>query len=287
MKCYCPILGEYSEVRPLNYSSGEWRLVQCEQTGFVFLPNAPTYDQVATEFAWEKTFCSEKEHRKKSEPVVSYFSNRFKDWRTKAFRHRNKLFSLAQQNTLGKNSLSILDIGPAKGHRLRDFCQLFEEAGVTAIPSGIEISPQLAQESDSVFRPLGGQVITAAAYDGLTSFTNEQFDVVVMSCYLEHEAQPLQVLRRATAVLSDGGVIVIKVPNYNSLNRLWRQGRWCGFRYPDHVNYFTPATLAILAQNAGYSMQPQRFSDRIPTSDNMYAVLKKTRATPHIGNKAA
>ena len=29
--------------------------------------------------------------------------------------------------------------------------------------------------------------------------------------------------------------------------------RWCGFRYPDHLNYFTPKTLAAMAGEAGFN----------------------------------
>ena len=108
-----------------------------------------------------------------------------------------------------------------------------------------------------------------------------------MSCYLEHEARPLEVLQRAHSILKKHGIIVVKVPNYNSFNRFWRGGRWCGFRFPDHVNYFTPKTLRILAGQAGYQLQHQRLSDRPPTSDNMYAVLRKLNLHPPEISRAA
>jgi hypothetical protein len=83
----------------------------------------------------------------------------------------------------------------------------------------------------------------------------------------------LTALHRA---LAPGGVALIKVPNYASLNRLVTGRKWCGFRYPDHLNYFTPASLKAMAAGCGYRT---RFgpTDRLPTSDNMYAVLSKDR----------
>ena len=51
--------------------------------------------------------------------------------------------------------------------------------------------------------------------------------------------------------------------------------KWCGFRYPDYLNYFTPASLRRMAEKCGYSVK-SAFSQRLPTSDNMYAILKKT-----------
>jgi SAM-dependent methyltransferase len=96
-----------------------------------------------------------------------------------------------------------------------------------------------------------------------------------MSSFLEHEAKPLELLRELRRALRPDGAVIIKVPNFASWNRSVRGGRWCGFRYPDHVNYFTPDTLARLAAEAGYRVARQRASDRAPTSDNMYAVLER------------
>jgi hypothetical protein len=81
-------------------------------------------------------------------------------------------------------------------------------------------------------------------------------------------------LRELWRTLAPGGVAIVKVPNYGSLNRRVTGRKWCGFRYPDHLNYFTPQTLRGLAEGCGYRV---RFglTDRLPTSDNMYAVLTK------------
>jgi len=100
-------------------------------------------------------------------------------------------------------------------------------------------------------------------------------DLVIMSSFLEHEAQPLALLQTLAPVLSAEALIVLKVPNFGCINRSLRGGRWCGFRYPDHVNYFTPATLKRLAEEAGFVVARQQFIECLPTSDTMYAVLRK------------
>jgi hypothetical protein len=78
--------------------------------------------------------------------------------------------------------------------------------------------------------------------------------------------------------------VVVKVPNFASVNRRLRGNRWCGFRFPDHVNYFTPATLARLAHEAGYVVDPGRRADRPLLGDNLYAVLRPAAA---IGTRVA
>jgi len=101
-------------------------------------------------------------------------------------------------------------------------------------------------------------------------------DVVIMSSFLEHESQPLELLKRIHPILASDGVIILKVPNFASWNRILRGRKWCGFRFPDHVNYFTPKTLKQLAQNANFTITRQSFFDRFPFNDSMYAVLKKS-----------
>jgi hypothetical protein len=52
------------------------------------------------------------------------------------------------------------------------------------------------------------------------------------------------------------------------------RGAWCGFRWSDHVNYFTPATLTLMASAAGFAVSRMGFLDRQPLSDSMYSVLR-------------
>jgi len=46
-----------------RYSRQPWFVVQCSTCGFVYLRNPPTYEQLVSEFAWEKTRAIEKQHR--------------------------------------------------------------------------------------------------------------------------------------------------------------------------------------------------------------------------------
>ena len=80
--------------------------------------------------------------------------------------------------------------------------------------------------------------------EGLKSFAAGFFTAATLRSYLEHELHPRAVLTELHRTLAPGGVALVKVPNYASLNRRVTGRKWCGFRYPDHLNYFTPASLA-------------------------------------------
>jgi predicted SAM-dependent methyltransferase len=91
---------------------------------------------------------------------------------------------------------------------------------------------------------------------------------------LEHEARPLDVLKECCRVLKPGGFIVVKVPNYATINRVVMARKWCGFRYPDHLNYFTPASLRNMAAAAAFTTH-FRWLERMPSDDNMWGTLIK------------
>ncbi len=133
----------------------------------------------------------------------------------------------------------------------------------------------MAAACDERFARWGGYVICSNALDGADQIAPDSIDAVILSTFLEHEYQPLKLLKRLQSSLKADGVMILKVPNFNSWNRHIRGQRWPGFRYPDHVNYFTPQTLARLVQEADLYLARQTIWDKLPLSDNMYAVLKK------------
>lgn len=278
----CPILGRPTEVEETEFSRGDWRLVRCRETGLVFLPDPPPYEALEEEFAWERTHSAEIERRLADEPVFARFSRSWKHLRQRVLPKRNRIAEIALRLVIRRRSdddrrtkrpIVALDLGCAGGDRMVDLCTRFESKGLAVVPIGLEISKALAARASQAFAPRGGRVVQASAVDGAASLDAASLDFVLMSSFLEHEAQPLELLRRLRDRLRPNGVIVLKVPNFACWNRSIRGGKWCGFRYPDHVNYFTPDTLAILAGEAGFDLLPPTFGDRMPMSDNMYAVL--------------
>jgi SAM-dependent methyltransferase len=279
MECVCPILNRITRVDTLDASHEPWRLVRCRETGFVFLANPPEYSQLVDDFAWEKTYAAEKERRRRIEPWAARVSQLLKATKRLLFPRRNRFFTIGRSVLPRENTLHLLDIGCGGGSLLTDLYGRYARLGVKVVPYGVEISRSLAATSGDAFAALGGKVVFAGAMEAIAEFAPDHFDGVFMSSFLEHERQPLSLLQKLPGIIKTTASIILKVPNYDCLNRVFRGQQWCGFRFPDHVNYFTPRTLAILAAEAGLKVARQRFSDRLPLSDSMYAVLRRRLAS--------
>lgn len=258
----CPACGrDNADAPPLSTSVPPWALKSCRHCGFVYLENAPVYAALDEDFAWEKTYEAERERRHREEPVFHWVGRRLIDIRRVLFKKRG-LFTLTEQFVPAGD---LLDVGCSDG-------ALLSRLGPRYVPHGIEVSAALANRASHALGPRGGTVLHATALEGLAQFETGRFSGIWMHSFLEHELQPLAVLRAAGRVLRADGRLIVKMPNYASVNRRVRGARWCGYRFPDHVNYFTPASLQTMVHDAGLGVVRMQLSDRMPTSDNMWLV---------------
>jgi SAM-dependent methyltransferase len=279
----CPLLDRPAASIGLDAAPAPWDLRRCAETGFVYLANPPDQHLFRDEFAWEVTHEREANRRRRREPLLHALSV----W-TKTVRHRllrrDKVAVLAADllRTAARDvpgPLRLVDVGCGEGTlALRVADRLAPAVAERLEPVGIELSNVLAHRADRKLRTRGGRCIHATGIEGLTDLERSSVQVIVLSCILEHEIAPLPLLRNCRACLAADGRMIVKVPNYACLARHVRGRRWCGYRWPDHVNYFTPATLAATARAAGLRVVRMSLMDRNPISDSLYAVLGRDPA---------
>jgi len=262
----CPLCGSDNRDAPAGrYSRAPWPVKECPACGFVYIDRAPEFEVQFETMAWERTTKVEERRRAELRPF-SYKASKRTRFRMHLLPKRTVLGYVASRIRAG----NLLDLGCGDGQAMASFPDSF-------IPYGIEISMEVAAIADRKFRARGGYAINAACIDGLRRFPDGFFAAASLRSYLEHEAEPLPVLQQLARALAPGGFAVVKVPNYGSLNRRIMGSRWCGFRYPDHLNYFTPATLREMAARAGFATS-YGLTGRLPTSDNIWAILAKPSA---------
>jgi 2-polyprenyl-3-methyl-5-hydroxy-6-metoxy-1,4-benzoquinol methylase len=260
----CPLCGTPSaRAARTDYGSAEWPILNCRQCGLAFVGRTPLQSEFEDERAWEKSFVRETEQRAREHGAL-FAIDRLTRARFKlAYRRRPKAI-VARLARPGP----VLDLGCGDGNS-------FNPPPAGYIPFGIDVSKGLAATADAAFRSFGGKCIWAPAAEGLAAFQPKYFTAAIMLGYLEHEFHPLEILRHVRQLLTDDAIVIVKMPNYASINRQLTGRKWCGFRLPDHVNYYTPRTLVALATRAGFNISFGLLG-RQPFSDNMWAVLRPT-----------
>ena len=86
----------------------------------------------------------------------------------------------------------------------------------------------------------------------------ESFDVITMWQSLEHVHAPRETLREAHTLLAKGGKLLVAVPNIDSLPYRWFGSDWYGLDLPRHLTHFTPMTLALMLERAGFRVRSLR-----------------------------
>jgi SAM-dependent methyltransferase len=85
-------------------------------------------------------------------------------------------------------------------------------------------------------------------------FEEGQFDLVSMNEYLEHEANPVEVLTEARRVTRRGGHVAIEIPHIAGLPARIFGSRWGMLDIPRHLVFYTPETLARMLERCGYRL---------------------------------
>ncbi len=255
----CEVCQKSGATTVAKYTRSPWPVVACNSCGFVYLGRVPDYEDLSVNLAWEKQHAEEKERRKKTNKLARFDAlTRFR------LKFGKVVDRMRHTRAVGAGG-RVLEIGCGGSTRIPE--------GPT--PYGIEISEGLSKKARPIFEARGGAVHHEPATTGIEKFPESFFDNIIMRSYLEHEAQPRLILERAFRRLKPGGTILLRSPNYNSANRFIMGSEWCGFRFPDHVNYFTPRSLKALAQSIGYEFRWMNWMSLF--DDNLIVELRKPK----------
>jgi len=154
--------------------------------------------------------------------------------------------------SVGSGGRSLLDIGCGGGL----FLHLARRRGYS--PHGMDASAQAV-------------AVAHAQYDlpvrqgeiGSPVWEDTRFDFITMFHVLEHLIDPGMALAYARELLLPGGTMILQVPNAASYQARLFGARWYGLDVPRHLINFTPRSLALLLERAGFKYQVvQKFSLR-------------------------
>ena len=155
---------------------------------------------------------------------------------------------LAQRAVVGQPARLLAEAGIGPGARVLDAGagrgRLVAELGRRGFDAeGIEPSRRGADSARAAGLPVARRSI--AEHDG------SGLDAVVLWHVAEHLDDPPAALRRAASWLAPGGVLLVGVPNVDSLQAAVAGPAWLHFDVPRHRLHLTPAGLDTLFRRAG------------------------------------
>ncbi|MGH2967733.1 MAG: class I SAM-dependent methyltransferase, partial [Solirubrobacteraceae bacterium] len=157
----------------------------------------------------------------------------------------------------------LLDYGSGAGL----FTEVAHERGFE--PYGIDLSPDSVELARR--RP-GGEHSFHGTPPEVPEIATGGFDLVTLWSVLAHLPRPVDDLAMLRGLLDAGGALLISTVNANSLTLKERGVAWAGFT-PNHLVFFSPATLPLLLRRAGFGAVVFRPMYAIPEK-------KKLRLTP-------
>ena len=74
------------------------------------------------------------------------------------------------------------------------------------------------------------------------------FDIITMWHVLEHTYDPVDTVFQLKSMLNPGGIMIIAVPNYSSMDAEHYGGNWAAYDVPRHLFHFHPNTIQKVAE---------------------------------------
>jgi len=222
----CPVCGKPEfrnklvvEDRTVSHES--FAIVQCAGCGFQFTNPRPSEADIGRYYESDDYVS----HNSAAAGLVNqaYKVARF-------FTMRRKVGLL---NKLAPRRGKLLDYGCGTGH----FLGSAKAAGWKV--SGLEPSPRARAEASQRL----GQPVQAA---GLEAFEPGTYDAITLWHVLEHVHTLNETLTQLVALLKPDGVLLIAVPNVESLDAQHYRELWAAYDVPRHLYHFTPKTMAQL-----------------------------------------
>lgn len=137
-----------------------------------------------------------------------------------------------------------LDVGAGYGH----FAQTARELWTKTTFHVLDISPSIKQAEDHGWaeRSYVGRLLDLAPH------LEKTYDVVSMFHYLEHTSDPLAELRAVASLIETQGLLMIEVPDPDSIGRRLLGRYWPSWLAPQHLHFFRARNMETYLRDTGF-----------------------------------
>jgi 2-polyprenyl-3-methyl-5-hydroxy-6-metoxy-1,4-benzoquinol methylase len=208
---------------------GEFRVVRCRGCGLMRTNPRPSLRAMAARYPADYApHRLEGPHRRRGSPLL------------------RRLFAFETRSVPPLPPGRMLEIGCAAG------AFLDEMAGRGWSVEGIEFSEAAAAGARGRGHRVHAGPLESAPAPAVP------YDLVVGWMVLEHLHEPVDCLRRLHAWSRPQGWLAVSVPNCASLERRLFGEDWYALHLPNHLFHYTPATLGLVFERAGWRVERVR-----------------------------
>jgi 2-polyprenyl-3-methyl-5-hydroxy-6-metoxy-1,4-benzoquinol methylase len=150
--------------------------------------------------------------------------------------------SFIQRAAGARRGADLLDVGCGSGTLLG----LLKKRGFHS--TGLDFS---AEAADVAERENGVRVIVGSLKQA--ALPERSFDIVTLFHVMEHVTDPRQVLSEVSRILKSDGVLVLQVPNIDSLQFRAFGAKWYGLDIPRHVIDYSRKAITGLLNDCGFA----------------------------------
>jgi len=235
--CNSTTFSPFLECKDHTVSRETFQIVKCESCGFKFTNPRPEPEQLGRYY--------------KSEEYVSH-SNTKKGFINSTYQSVRKYTLLKKLQLISKyyKTGRILDIGCGTG----EFLNTCKSAKWETV--GIE------PDDDARNMAIKNYGLDVRGEDDLKNLHDESFQVITMWHVLEHVPNLNERIEELKRLIKPTGIIIIAVPNCNSLDAKIYKENWAAYDVPRHLYHFTPADMETLFRKHGlkvFSILPMIF----------------------------
>jgi len=164
----------------------------------------------------------------------------------------NKIYKIVQKITLRSKKKtaekyfnnkkgSVLDFGCGTG----DFLNTMKKSGWSV--TGVEID-------ESARKIAEGKIGNCISYPSEFLNDSKKYDVITLWHSLEHLYDLKKCVQKISTSLNANGVLIIAVPNYQSLDAEYYIENWAAYDVPRHLYHFTFKSMTRLFNEYGYEI---------------------------------
>lgn len=214
----------------------DFRIVKCKYCGLIYINPRPSEEEIhkyyPSTYSWRENL-----------PATTRFSKWIRHLEKWYRDHLLKSEIIKLIKTIGGKRGKLLDVGCGSGDRLN----LLKNYGFDA--QGIEPSLSSVKYAREHFN-LNVENGDLCKNHYIDSF----FDIITFYNVIEHTHYPRNVIREAYQILKDNGIIVIQVPNSESLQFKLFNKRWAALNVPRDLYYFNVKTFSDLLEQIGFKI---------------------------------